>query len=181
MKILSFDISSISTGYCLIVDGRLNKNTCGTIKPNPKEPYGARLGFFEQEVSRIIALYNPDEISIEDIYFSRNIKTYKVLSYFRAVAIKVIYSVIGRDPISITASEVRGLLEIPNNKEEAFRWIMSRYKLDFTFEEHNDITDAIALGLATHLMKKQGINEKSLRSVKRRPKRKRRRNKKSVS
>ena len=88
MKILAFDISSISTGVALIKDGYLIKKYCSTIQPNPKKSMGERLTYFVYELAEKIDQHKPDLIVIEDIFRGRNIKTFKVLAQFRGVAIQ---------------------------------------------------------------------------------------------
>lgn len=181
MKILGLDISSISTGYSIMNGGRLSKSKCGLIQPNPRRSYGERLLTFENQLRELIRQHKPDEIIIEDIFKGRSMKTFKSLAMFRAIAIKTIYEEIGRDPISIMASEVRALIGIKNTKEDAYKFIVEKYKLqDYDFESHNDITDSIALALSAHIMKKQGIDAKSIRSSRGKKRRKRKRNKKGL-
>lgn len=173
-KILGLDISISSTGYCLINNGKLLRNSCGLIQPNPKQSYGQRLLFLEDNIKDIIKKNKPDEIIIEDIFKGRNAKTFKILSMARGVAVKAIYQETGKDPISIMASETRKLIGIKNTKEDAFDFIVKKFKLDdFEFDTHNDMTDAMALALAAHTMIKQGIDAKSIRRTGRKKRRKR--------
>jgi Holliday junction resolvasome RuvABC endonuclease subunit len=180
MKILGLDISSVSTGYCIISGGRLVKSTCGNIKTNSRKSYGERLNDFESQLIDVIKKYKPDEIIIEDIFKGRSMLTFKSLAMFRGVGINTIYRETGKNPISVMASEARSLVGIKNKKEDAFEFIVNKYNLDYDFEEHNDITDSITLALCAHIMKKQGIDEKSLRNSRRKKRRKRKRNKKGV-
>ena len=129
MKILGLDVSSISTGYCIINNERLSKSKCGLIQPNPRKSYGERLYTFETQLREIILKYKPDEVILEDIFKGRNIKTFKSLAMFRAIAIKTVYEELGIDPISLMASEVRALIGIKNTKEDAYDFIIKKYKL----------------------------------------------------
>lgn len=179
-KIMGLDVSSISTGYCIFNKGKLIKSSCGIIKTNPRKSYGNRLQSFEIDVKELIQKHKPDIIIVEDIYKGRNIKTFKSLAMFRGVVIKAIYDEINKDPISLSASVVRSFLKIKNKKEIAFDFIVSKYKLDYNFKDHNDIVDSIVLGLAVHEMMKQGLDEKSIQDLGRRKKSRRKRNKKSL-
>ncbi len=172
--VLGIDIASRRTGWALINNGRINKKYLGLINIKYNESMGKRLVAFEIALKELIEQYNPDEIVIEDIYKGRNAKTFKILSLFRGVAIKAIYEITGKDPISIMAIQVRKIINITNNKEIVFNTLNDKYKLDFDFKKHNDIVDAIALCLAGHVMEKQGLSEKDLRSKKKRRKRKKR-------
>lgn len=181
-KILGLDISSQRTGVAVINKGRLLKSSFELIEPNPRKSYGERLSFFRNEIRRIIAKHKPDHVVIEDIFKGRNLKTFKILAMFRGVAVQTIYEETNADPVSLMPTDARAILNIGLGKEDAFCAIVERYKLnDFNFDDHNDIADAIGLAFAIHTMIKQGHDARSLQSIGRRKKRKRKRNKKSVS
>ena len=157
MKTLGLDVSSISTGYSIVNNGQLVKSSCGLIKTNPRKQYGERLLSFETQLKELIQKQKPDNIIVEDIFKGRNMKTFKSLAMFRAIAIKVVYEELGTDPISLMASEIRSIIGVKNNKEVTFNFIVDKYKISgYNFEEHNDIVDSIALALSVHIMKKQG-------------------------
>ena len=172
MKILGLDVSSVRTGHCIINNGRLVKSSCGCLNQDSRKSYGERLYSFEILLRDLIQTHKPDEIIIEDIFKGRSMITFKSLAMFRAIAIKVAYEELGRDPISIMASAARALIGIKNKKEIAYEFIVKKYKLtDYEFDTHNDICDAIVLALTAHTMKKQGINESSLKKLGKRKKR----------
>jgi len=174
MKILAFDISSVSTGYALIDNGAIVIDGYGLIIPNQRKCQGERLSYFSRSISKIINKYKPDIIAIEDIFKGRNIITFKSLSMFRGVAIRAIYEKIKRDPISIMAVTARSLLGTGITKEDSFKTIVKKYNFDFDFEKDNDVVDAIILGLAINKMEEQGLDEKSIRNSRRKKRRKRR-------
>ena len=69
MKILGLDISSVSTGYCIISNGRVLKSSLGLIQPPTKLTYGERLLTFETELKNIISELNG---SIRIIFLPNN-------------------------------------------------------------------------------------------------------------
>lgn len=179
MKILALDVSSISTGVCVFNNGKLIKSSCELIKPPPRKTYGERLNTFEKALRGIIAKHSPDYVVLEDIFRSRNIKTFKVLAMWRGVAINTVYDTLGLDCIGLMASEARALIEVKNDKLVVFNHIVKKYKLkDYDFDTHNDLTDAIALGLAGIKVVSENIDVESLRKSKKK-KRKRKSKKKS--
>jgi Holliday junction resolvasome RuvABC endonuclease subunit len=182
VKILAFDISSVSTGVAFFNDGKLVKSSLTLIQPNPRaKNYGERLVYFQDNLRSLIQLHKPDTVAIEDIFKGRNMSTFKSLAMFRGVAIKTIFEEMKKDPVGLSASETRSTLEIGSSKEEAYAAMVEKYSLaDFNFEEHNDIVDAIALGLAIDTLLKQGTNERSLQRTRRKKRRKRTGNKKGV-
>lgn len=181
-KVLGFDISSRRTGVAVVNNGRLLKSSCEVIEPKVKWQYGEKLSYFKIEMKRIIQKHKPDYVIIEDIFKGRNLATFKTLAMFRGVAVQTIFEEMGTDPASIMPTDARSTIGVATGKEEAFAAITEKFKLqDFNFEDHNDIVDAIGLASAMHTLVKKGIDVKSLRSSRRRKKRKPRRNKKGVS
>jgi Holliday junction resolvasome RuvABC endonuclease subunit len=181
MKILGLDVSSVRTGHCIINNGRLVKSSCGCLEPPTRKPYGERLYSFEVLLRDLIRKHKPDEVIIEDIFKGRSMLTFKSLAMFRAIALKVTFEELGKDPISVMASAARALIGVKNKKEIAYEFIVKKYKLtDYEFDTHNDICDAIVLALTAYMMKKQGIDAKSIRNLGRKKRRKRKRNKKGV-
>jgi Holliday junction resolvasome RuvABC endonuclease subunit len=175
-KILGLDVSSSSTGYCIINNGRLLKSTLGTINPNSKSSYGERLQYFSEQLIYLIQEYNPDKVVVEDIFRGPNAKTFKTLAMFRGVCFLTVFNETGKNPISIMPTEARKLVGTQGvTKEDGFNFVMNKYAFsEYTFDTHNDITDAIILGLACREMEKQGLSEKDLRSKKKKRKRKKR-------
>jgi Holliday junction resolvasome RuvABC endonuclease subunit len=157
--ILGIDIASRNIGWAVIKNGKINKKQSGLIVINSNTNMGERLVEFENSIKDLINYINPDTIVIEDIYRGPSIITFKTLSLFRGVAIKSIYEKTSNMPISIMAVQARKLVGIKNTKEAAFDTINKKFKLKYEFKKHNDIVDAIVLGLAGYEMEKLNINE----------------------
>ena len=175
-KILGLDVSSRSTGHCIINNGRLVKNTVGTINPDSKKSYGERLKYFSEELIKLLKKHRPDKVIMEDIFKGPNIITFKTLAMFRGVCFLAVFGEIGKDPLCLMPTEARKLVGAPGvKKEDGFSFVIEKYSFtDYEFDTHNDQTDAIVLGLAGHEIEKQGIDEKTLgRKKKKRKKRKR--------
>lgn len=163
MRILGLDISSVSTGHSVLDDGKLLKRFSGKIKIDNKFSLGKRLDIFDKKINNLIIKVKPDIIIIEDIYL-RNTTTFKILSYFHGVAYKHIYSLIGKNPFFIGATKVRNLLGV-KGKEGTFNYINDLFNLGYNFEEHNDITDSIAVCLAYQKVIADGKKEKVKRGT----------------
>ena len=175
-KILGLDISSASTGHCIINNGRLVKSTVGTINPDSKKTYGERLQYFSEAIVKLLQKYKPDKVVIEDIFRGPNIKTFKTLAMFRGVCFFTIFNEIGINPISIMPTEARKMAGVDGiTKDDGFNFVIKKYSFTkYEFDTHNDITDAIVLGLACLEMEKQGLSEKDLRKKKKRKRKKKR-------
>ena len=145
MKVLALDISTKSTGWFV------NKRSCGKIVPNKELSFGDKLVFFRLELDRLLFKYKPDVVVIEDTYYRpgfSNIHTLKALVKFAGVALEVCHFR-GIKTEILTASTARKHCCGPHTekfgKREVFDFFVKKYNLDWCFEEHNDLTDAMAL------------------------------------
>ena len=58
---------------------------CGVIRTRPREPLAARLSEIYEGVTQLIARHRPDALSVEDVFYSRNVRTTVVLGHARGV------------------------------------------------------------------------------------------------
>ena len=85
MRVLSIDPGIRTTGFG-ILDSKLNKLTliaCGTIKPRVGDSLPLRLNYLFEEVDSIINKFSPDIFSIEDMFYSKNVKSAMILGQAR--------------------------------------------------------------------------------------------------
>ncbi len=146
MKVLGLDVSTKSTGWFI------TKRSCGVIVPNPNLGFDDKLVVFRMELEEILDKYSLDVVVIEDAYYRPgfgNIHTLKALVKFAGVAQELCASKSIKVEI-ITATAARkhccGTQEGKFKKQEVFNFFKTKYNLDdWTFQKHNDITDAMAL------------------------------------
>lgn len=175
MRILGLDISSASTGWAVLDDGvLLSRDNVGLIKFKAKQPHGERLVGFEARLREIITQFKPDLIAIEDLYLSfTNPRVSVVLAYYHGAAKKVVWDLMGVEPIVETATNFRKVLGakygvnlLPGKKEKlatgkdskhlTFELIQKIFGLDdWTFSAYNDKADALCVGLAATLAKQR--------------------------
>ena len=89
MRTLGIDPGTRVMGYG-IVDGlgnSLKHVDNGGIFTDPAEPLNKRLKVIYDEICRIIEQYRPDVMSIEDVFYHKNIKSALKLGHSRGVAI----------------------------------------------------------------------------------------------
>lgn len=90
MLIMGIDPGSMVTGYGLVTneDNKLLRFVaCGCVRTDSREIFHQRIKYIYDEVSRLIREYNPDQVALEDIFYSRNIKSAMQLGQARASAI----------------------------------------------------------------------------------------------
>jgi crossover junction endodeoxyribonuclease RuvC len=89
-RILGIDPGSKATGYGIISthpDGRLSCLTAGLIKPPAGWALADRLAAVFDGLNSIIEDYKPDEAAIEDMFFSKNVRSAISLGHVRGVAV----------------------------------------------------------------------------------------------
>lgn len=163
--ILSLDISSVSTGWSVWNTEDISKPVgYGVLKLKSKtKQHGEKLLQLESEIAALVATHSPDIFSFEDIWKGPSIKTYKILALYHGIAHKASFVHFKTAPLVLMPSHLRrhltertGLIltgKKEQDKKDVFDFMKAEYSLvDFKFETHNDITDALAVGLATHYL-----------------------------
>jgi Holliday junction resolvasome RuvABC endonuclease subunit len=146
MKVLGLDVSTKSTGWFV------TKPSCGIIAPSADLSFEDKLVWFRIELGKVLDKHKPDVVVIEDAYYRPgfgNIHTLKALVKFAGVAQELCASK-GIQTEIITATSARkhccGTQEGAFKKKEVFNFFKTKYNLDdWTFQKHNDVTDAMAL------------------------------------
>ena len=159
MKVLGLDVSTKSTGWFI------TKRSCGILAPDSNLSFEDKLVWFRMELDKLLSKHKPDTVVIEDAYYRPgfgNIHTLKALVKFAGVAQELCASK-GIEVVIITATSARkhccGTQEGPFKKKEVFNFFKTKYNLDdWTFNKHNDITDAMALSWAYREIKKNKEN-----------------------
>ena len=89
MRVLAIDPGIRITGFA-ILDAKINKIflvASGTIKPKTTDTIPIRLNYLFEEVDSLINKFLPDIFSIEDMFYSKNVKTAMVLGQARGAMI----------------------------------------------------------------------------------------------
>jgi crossover junction endodeoxyribonuclease RuvC len=88
MIVLGIDPGTAVTGYGVVkgdrsVPPRLIE--CGVIRTRPRDTLAQRLREIHDGVTELIARHKPDAVSIEDVFYARNVRTTIVLGHARGV------------------------------------------------------------------------------------------------
>ena len=144
--IVSFDVSSVSSGWCNLVDGNIYK--FGVVQPPKKFSVSQKLYFFDNVIRDILVMSNPQYVIVEDTYL-KNVKTLKTLMQFIGVVNLECINVLKREVIFISTMKVRSSFGL-RSKDQVFEFVKDLYKpmLDsYVFKDGNDITDSILQAL----------------------------------
>jgi crossover junction endodeoxyribonuclease RuvC len=89
MRVLGIDCGTEYTGYGVVElcpDGKLLCLTCGAIKLSPRDPMASRLATIFQRLGMLIEEHHPDNVAIEEVFYSLNVKSALKLGQVRGVA-----------------------------------------------------------------------------------------------
>ena len=149
MRILGVDPGISITGFS-IIDLKRNIPTLsayGTIKSNQKESLPKRLNYLFEEMNKILDQFNPDILSIEDIFYSKNVKSAMVLGQARGAII--LSATQARISISEFAPRKVKMSVCGNgaaSKEQVAYMVTKILKLK-AVPKSLDVSDAMAVGL----------------------------------
>ncbi|HKG93155.1 MAG TPA: crossover junction endodeoxyribonuclease RuvC [Gemmatimonadaceae bacterium] len=90
MIVLGIDPGTATTGYGVVrrdASGLVSLIECGVIRTRPREPLALRLKEIYEGVRELIARHRPGVLSVEDIFYSRNVRTTVVLGHARGVVL----------------------------------------------------------------------------------------------
>jgi crossover junction endodeoxyribonuclease RuvC len=86
--VLGVDPGTAITGYGVVRGrgpGNVSLVECGVIRTRAREPLPTRLESIYDGVREVIARHRPDVLSIEDVFYARNVRTTLVLGHARGV------------------------------------------------------------------------------------------------
>jgi len=156
-KLMSFDVSSISTGWSYFEDDKLVE--FGKLVIPTNYDIVKKLIIFQYNIVGLVKCFLPNEIVIEETYM-KNVRTLKALMQFISVLQVNCFEILGIIPIFVYPASVRGYFAL-KTKKEVFSYIKNKYKVKFkniSFEEGNDITDSILQGLYIIEKEREGNN-----------------------
>ena len=88
--VLGIDPGTATTGYGVVRgDGAapMALIECGVIRTRPREPLALRLRTIHDGVTELIQRHRPDALAVEDVFYSRNVRTTVVLGHARGVVL----------------------------------------------------------------------------------------------
>ena len=88
MIVLGVDPGTQVTGYGVVLSaqpGSMSLVECGVIRTQPRDPLPARLLEIFEGISQIFEKHHPEVLSIEDVFYARNVRTTVTLGHARGV------------------------------------------------------------------------------------------------
>ena len=90
MIVLGIDPGTANTGYGVVKGdglGLVSLVECGVIRTKPRDPLADRLFEIFEGVSELLARHRPDALSVEDVFYAKNVRTTVVLGHARGVVL----------------------------------------------------------------------------------------------
>ena len=149
MNILGIDPGLGTTGYGIIsnINNEMELVDFGTIKTSPKDSLSKRLKIIFDDISELIIKYKPSIFSIEEIFYSNNVKSSLLLGHARGVAIAAAAT---NDIIvyEYSAKKIKQSLTGNGNahKEQVKFMVKNLLKLQEAPKSH-DASDALAIAI----------------------------------
>ena len=88
MIVLGIDPGTAATGYGVVQGepfGSLSLVECGVIRTHARDPLPSRLREIYDDVMALIERHRPEAMSIEDVFYAKNVRTTVVLGHARGV------------------------------------------------------------------------------------------------
>lgn len=92
MRIIGLDPGIEKTGFAIleIVEGKLSLLDCGCITTHNKENFSHRLNTLATDLKKIIRQWKPTSAGLEQVFFSKNVKTALKVSHARGVIMELL-------------------------------------------------------------------------------------------
>lgn len=90
MIVLGIDPGTAITGYGVVKGdglGSVSLVECGVIRTKARDPLPSRLHEIYEGVAELIARHSPDALSVEDVFYAKNVRTTVVLGHARGVVL----------------------------------------------------------------------------------------------
>jgi crossover junction endodeoxyribonuclease RuvC len=88
--VLGIDPGTASTGYGVVQGdglGLVSLVECGVIRTRPRDPLAARLDEIYEGVTELLERHRPNALSVEDVFYAKNVRTTVVLGHARGVVL----------------------------------------------------------------------------------------------
>ena len=159
MRVLGIDPGSRITGYGIVdqVGNRLAHVDNGAIFTDKAEDFAGRLKRIFDGLSAVIAEYKPDEVAVENIFFSNNVQSALKLGQARGAAIVAAVHA-GLPVAEYTALQVKQAVVGQGRAEKGQVQKMLKVLLGLPEIAQEDASDALAVAVChinSHLLIKQ--------------------------
>jgi crossover junction endodeoxyribonuclease RuvC len=149
MRVLGIDPGTATTGYGVVeeVGGDLKALVCGVVRTEAGKPPAARLQVIYREIKELASEWEPDEAAVEELFFSKNVRTAMNVGQARGVTLLALADV-GLSIAEYTPLEIKQSVTGYGNADKAQMQEMTRLLLGLKEPPRpDDAADALAVAI----------------------------------
>lgn len=151
MLVLGIDPGTAATGYGVVRGGGAAVPVlveCGVIRTKPRDALATRLREIYEGVRELIERHEPDALSVEDIFYAKNVRTTVVLGHARGV-ILLAAELAGISVNELAPAEIKkAVVGTGNASKEQVQFMVMRLLRLKSVPQPSDAADGVAAALA---------------------------------
>lgn len=151
MLILGIDPGTANTGYGVVRGGGAALPTlveCGVIRTRARDPLPTRLHEIYEGVRELLERHKPDAVSVEDVFYAKNVRTTVVLGHARGV-ILLAAAQAGLMVNEFAPSEIKkAVVGTGGATKEQVQFMLTRLLRLKSVPQPSDAADGVAAALA---------------------------------
>jgi len=160
MRILGLDLSTVCSGFALIEATASSEDLLrfGTIEPYDDLSESEKYFMIAHQVEMLIRLFHPDDVVIEDTFYSKDPTVLKKLNRLAGHVQAIWFKLRRKDAFFYMATSARKTFGISGKSEKAeiVTAVNTRFSLRGRIKDHN-MADAVVV--AYHHAKTKGTHE----------------------
>jgi crossover junction endodeoxyribonuclease RuvC len=149
--VLGIDPGTASTGYGVVKGdglGLVSLVECGVIRTRSRDPLASRLLEIFDGVTELLQRHKPDALSVEDVFYAKNVRTTVVLGHARGVVL------LAGQQASVAIHEIppteikKAVVGNGHATKEQVQFMLTRLLKLKTVPQPSDAADGVAAALA---------------------------------
>jgi len=149
--VLGIDPGTASTGYGVVKGdglGLVSLVECGVIRTRAREPLASRLLEIYDGVAELLANHRPDVLSVEDVFYAKNVRTTVVLGHARGVVLLAGQQA-GVEIVELPPAEIKkAVVGTGSATKEQVQFMLTRLLRLKSVPQPSDAADGVAAALA---------------------------------
>jgi crossover junction endodeoxyribonuclease RuvC len=149
--VLGIDPGTAATGYGVVRGGGAAVPTlveCGVIRTKPRDSLASRLREIYEGVRELIERHRPDALSVEDVFYAKNVRTTVVLGHARGVVL-LAAELAGIPVNELAPAEIKkAVVGTGNASKEQVQFMLTRLLRLKSVPQPSDAADGVAAALA---------------------------------
>ena len=151
MIVLGIDPGTASTGYGVVKGdglGLVSLVECGVIRTRAREPLASRLLEIYDGVAELLANHRPDVLSVEDVFYAKNVRTTVVLGHARGVVLLAGQQA-GVEIVELPPADIKkAVVGTGSATKEQVQFMLTRLLRLKSVPQPSDAADGVAAALA---------------------------------